>query len=240
MNIGELKDRLTDELKNAWGKFQESALYQQLIEKYEDLPANQQNLAKIGGALLTVLFLVGPPIGTLLDSSQSIEEYERKRELTRELIRVMRDVGSAPQIPQGVDVNTLQSTLQMDFQNRRLIPEQIYSVMAGSEFSSLIPEKLSQGSVLVSLKDLNLRQILDLSYKMSSISPTIKMTDLELNASPERPGYFHLNAKLIALKSPEPQIVQPEEDRGSRKNNRRRNRPQPSSDEEMNKDGGEE
>lgn len=240
MNFAELRDRVIDEAKNIWNKIQDSSLYQHLIEKYEDLPSSQQNLAKVGGAILTVLFLVGPPINTLLDANQAIDDFERKRDLTRELLRVMRDAGSVPQIPQGIDINSLQSTLQMDMENRRLLPEQIYAIQVTNDLSSLIPEKLSTGSLSVSLKDLNLRQILDVSYKMSSISPTIKMTDLELNASPERPGYFHLNAKLIALKSPEPLIAEPAEDlESSKKRPKRRSNPISDNEASM-ENGGEE
>lgn len=204
MNFSDLKDRLVDSLKTTWDKIQESTAYQQLIEKYEDLPSNQQRMVRLGSSLLIFLFLLSPPITSILNSQDSVFEFERKRELTRELLRAVRDTANAPSLPPGPDVFSLQSSLQEELQNGKLIPEQVFSIQAGNDPGSLIPAKLAKGSLSVSLKDLNLRQILDIAYRLSSLNSTLKMTDLEFNASPEKPGYFHFNAKLVALKTPEP------------------------------------
>ncbi len=219
MNLADVTDQLKDRLKMTWDKVQESAAYQQAMEKYEDLPGPQQKLIRVGGAFLFILFLLSPPISTLLSSQEAVEEFERKREVTRELLRVVRDSSNAPNIPQAPDLFSLQNRFQQELQNDKLLPEQIYSIQANSDPGTIIPKNLSLGALSVNLRDLNLRQILDISYRMAGVSPTVKMTDLEITASPEKPGYFHINSKVVALKAPEPPKVEVEDpkDRKSRK-----------------------
>lgn len=208
MNLQDSIDQIKDQLKTIWGKIQETPAYQQAVEKYEDLPSSQQRIIRYGGGILFVLFLISPPISTLLSSQEMIQDFERKREVTRELLRVVRDSSNAPNIPQPPDLFTLQNRFQQDLQIDKLLPEQIYSIQAATDSGQIIPKKLSLGALNVNLKDLNLRQILDIGYRLSAVGPTVKMTDLELTASRERPGYFHMNSKVVVLKAPAPPVIE--------------------------------
>lgn len=204
MNFADILDQIKDRLKMIWDKTQESSTYQQAMEKYEDLPSTQQKMIRIGGSILLILFILSPPISSLLSSQEIIEEFERKREVTRELLQVVRDSSNAPNIPPAPDLFALQSRFQQDLQNDRLLPEQIHSIQSDSDSGKLIPKKLSLGSLAVNLKNLNIRQIVEIGYRLSTVAPTIKMTDLELTASPDKEGYFNFNSKLVALKTPPP------------------------------------
>ncbi len=210
MNLNDITDQFKDRLKVAWEKVQESTAYQQAMEKYQDLPGQQQRLIRYGGGILFVLFLISPPISTLLSSQEAINDFERKREVTRELLKVVRDSSNAPNIPQAPDLFSLQSRFQQDLQNDKLLPEQIYSIQAATDSGIIIPKKFSVGALNVNLKDLNLRQILEIAFRLSSVSPTVKMTDLELIASNDKPGYFHMNSKVVALKTPPPPVIEPD------------------------------
>lgn len=211
MNLTDIVDQLKDRGKMTWDKIQESAAYQQAIEKYEDLPAAQQRLVRLGGGLLLVLFLLSPPISTLLSSQEAVEEFNRKRDLTRELLRVIRDASNAPNIPQAPDLFTLQSRIQQELQQRdKLMPEQISSIQAANDSGQIIPKNLTLGSLSVNLQNLNLRQILDIAYRMATVSPSVKMTDIEITASSDKPGYLHFTSKVVALKAPEPPKFEPE------------------------------
>lgn len=233
MNLADILDQIKDRLKMLWDKTQESSTYQQAMEKYEDLPSTQQRMIRIGGSILLILFILSPPISSLLSSQEIIEEFERKREVTRELLQVVRDASNAPNIPPAPDLFALQSRFQQDLQNDRLLPEQIHSIQSDSDSGRLIPKKLSLGSLSVNLKNLNIRQIIDIAYRLSTVAPTIKMTDLDLTASTDKPGYFNFNSKLVALKTPPPPPP-PELDIP------KRNRPPPRNKPNRNDDGEEE
>lgn len=204
MNLADILDQIKDRLKMVWDKIQESGIYQQAMEKYEDLPSTQQKMIRICGSILLILFILSPPISSLLSSQDIVQEFERKREVTRELLQVVRDASNAPNIPQAPDLFALQSRFQQDLQNDRLLPEQIHSIQSDSDSGKLIPKKLSMGSLGINLKNLNIRQIVDIAYRLSTVAPTIKMTDLELTTSADKPGYFNFNSKLVALKTPPP------------------------------------
>lgn len=225
MNLNDIKDQFKDRAKVAWDKIQESTAYQQAMEKYQDLPGPQQRMIRYGGGILIFLFLISPPISTLLTSEEAINEFERKREVTRELLKVVRDSSNAPNIPQAPDLFSLQNRFQQDFQNDKLMPEQIYSIQAAIDSGNIIPKKFSLGALNVNLRNLNLRQILEVAYRLSIISPTVKMTDLELIASTEKPGYFHMNSKVVALKTPPPPVIEPEPSRGQKNNSNPSKRP---------------
>jgi hypothetical protein len=164
VNLSDITDQLKDRLKVGWDKVQESTAYQQAMEKYEDLPAPQQKLIRLGSGFLFILFLLSPPVSSLLSSQDAVEEFERKREVTRELLRVVRDSSNAPNIPQAPDLFSLQNRFQQELQNDKLLPEQIYSIQANSDPGQIIPKNLAMGALSVNLRDLNLRQILDIAY----------------------------------------------------------------------------
>ncbi len=204
MNLNDILDQLKDQLKTTWDKIQESSAYQQAMEKYEDLPSSQQRMIRLGGGVLLILFILSPPISSLLSSQEVIEEYERKRTITRELLQVVRDSANAPNILPAPDLFSLQNRFQQDLQNDRLLPEQIYSIQSDSDSGKIIPQRLSLGALSVNLKNLNLRQIVDIAHRLSSVTSTLKMTELEMTASPDKPGYFHFTSKLVSLKTPPP------------------------------------
>jgi hypothetical protein len=212
VNFNDILEQIKDRLKSIFQQVQESAAFQQALEKYEDLPSPQQRLIRIGGGTLFVLFLLSPPITTWLSSEESVDEFVRKRDVTRSLLSVVRDAANAPNIPPAPDLFSLQNRFQQELQQRdKLLPEQIYSLQASSDPGVIIPKSLSLGALTVNLRDLNLRQILDIGYRLATVAPTVKMTDIELTASTDKPGYFHFNAKVVALKAPEPPKFEPEE-----------------------------
>ncbi len=208
MNLADITDQIKDRLKIAWDKIQETSAYQQAMEKYEDLPSTQQRMIRLGGSIIVILFILSPPISTLLSSQEAVAEFERKREVTRDLLRIVRDTSNLPNIPQAPDLFALQNRFQQELQNDKLMPEQILSIQANSDAGQIIPKNLSLGALSVNLKNLNLRQVLDISYRIASVSPTVKMTDIELSASSDHPGYFDFVSKIVALKAPEPPKIE--------------------------------
>jgi hypothetical protein len=66
----------------------------------------------------------------------------------------------------------------------------------------LIPGNLSQGALTVTLAQLNLRQIVDLGHALQSLSPSVKMTDLKMEANAKDARYFDVVYKLVMLAVP--------------------------------------
>ncbi len=229
MNYKELISQLQERLKIIWDKIQESSAYQQALEKYEDQSPNSQKIIQIGIVFVALLIMFMVPISNLFSSFDSELEFEAKRELTRELLKTSRDASLVPNIPQAPDSQVLESQIKNELTNLNLIPEQIKSVQQTSANSKLIPVEFSIGAVEVQLQNLNTRQIVDVAFQLSKLHPSVKFTDLTMEASLDNPGYFHLLAKVISLKTPQMEMPREEEQENPR--SKKKNNDEESSDE---------
>lgn len=218
MNFADIISQIKDRIKSLWAQFEESSTYQQLMDKYEDMSPRNQKLVQIGSVVGSILLLLMIPLSNIFSSSDFVTEFEDKRDLTRDLLRTFRDANQAPNIPQPPDLGSLQTRIQAELQNLRLNPDQIKSVNESASNSQLIPEEFSKGAIEVNIANLNTRQLVDIGFQLSNLHPSVKMTDLDINASIEKPGYFNLMAKIISLKPPEVTIAQAEPEEPKNRN----------------------
>lgn len=210
MNFADIISQIKDRLKSLWAQFEESSTYQQLMDKYEDISPRSQKMVQIGSVVGFIFILLIVPLSNIFSSSDHVTEFEDKRNLTRELLRTFRDANQAPNIPQAPDLSSLQTRIQSELQTLRLIPEQIKSVQETQSNSQLVPDEFSTGAIEVNLQNLNTRQIVDVSYQLANLHPSVKLADLTMESSTEKPGYFNYFAKIISLKAPQVAIAQAE------------------------------
>jgi hypothetical protein len=217
MAFEDFKEQVQSELKNRWEQFQETSLYIQTRERYENLSPNAQKITLAGIATVLALILISFPWGYFSQSSQSIAGFEEKRSLIRQLLKSTRESQEAPNLPVPPDVNSLKNQVESQIQAARLLPEQKRAVTPMDEKTRLIPGNLSQGSLVISLAQLNLRQIIDLGHQFQSISPSVKMTDLDIQASAKDPHYFDVIYKLAVLSVPSQIEAAPEPETPAKK-----------------------
>jgi len=198
----DLKERLSSEAKNQWDKFQDSSLFIQTKERYENLTPVMQKVT-LGAVAVILLYLVlAVPLGFFSSSSESVAAFDDKRQLIRDMLKVSREAQEAPDLPVPPDLGTLRTQIDAQLHAARLLPEQIKGTDNSSEPVKLIPGNLSQGALTVSLAQLNLRQIVDLGHALQSLSPSIKMTDLKMEANARDARYFDVVYKLVMLAVP--------------------------------------
>lgn len=202
MNFEDIKEKVLARLQAIWEEFQESKLYTTLRDRYETLNAIQQRIVLAGVGAIGALILLSFPFGYLSQSSDYITEFSDKRQLIRDLLKVSREASELPAIPPSPSIEMIRASVERDLQNARLLPEQMRGSSQISEASSLIPQNLMAGGLMVNLSKLNLRQIVDLGYQFQQISPSVKLKDLSLVANPEDPRYFDVVFKLTALNVP--------------------------------------
>lgn len=210
MAFEDLRERFSSEFKSQWEQFQESSLYIQAREKYENLTPPMQKLTL---ALIFVFFsylLISFPLGYFSSSGTYIAEFEDKRQLIRDLLKVSKDVQESPDLPVPPNVGSLKTQIESQIQSAQLMPEQIRGTEISSAPVKIIPGGLIQGAVQVSLVQLNLRQIIDLGYQFQAISPSVKMTDLQMEANQKDPRYFDVIYRLAVLAVPD-KIEEPQE-----------------------------
>lgn len=210
MNLDDLKDRLASDARQTWERVQESAAYNQLRDRYENMSPGMQKLTVVAVSAAIALFILSFPYGNLTTSTEYVDEFEGKRMTIRELLKVSRESSEVPEIPAAPPISSLRSNVEAQIRSANLLPEQIKGTQELQNDSNLIPKNLTEGLLQVSLAKLNLRQILDLGHQFQSISPSVKMKDMILTANREDARYFDVVYKLVTLAVPAPPEVTPE------------------------------
>lgn len=220
MNFDEIKERLRDELKSFWDRIQDSSLYTQIKEKYENLTPQMQKITLFAMGAVFLFLVLSTPVAYVTTASENIAEFEEKRNVIRSLLQVTRDAKDMPNIPTPPPLESIQSNVDGILQSARLMPEQIVSNELTNEISSLIPANLMGGSVRVALSKLNIRQVMDISYELQNISQSVKLKDMQLQASADKSGYFDVQFVLVALNVPKIEIAPAIEDDAPKTKNR--------------------
>jgi hypothetical protein len=91
VNLEDTREQLKENLKILLDRIQESSVFIQIKEKFENLNPNMQSLVIVGAIALVLGSLLIMPLDTLSMSNQSLEEFETKRAITRELWRAARE-----------------------------------------------------------------------------------------------------------------------------------------------------
>jgi hypothetical protein len=202
MAFEDLRDRLQSEGKMLWEKIQESSLYIQIQERYQNLSPTMQKITLTGIAVFLALLFFNAPLSYFSASNENVSQFEEKRQLIRDLLKVSRETQDGLQMPVPPDVSSLKSQVDNQIQAAQLLPEQIKGTEVVTDRSVVIPGNLINGMLRVSLAQLNLRQIIDLGYQFQSVSPSIKMLDLQMEASAKDPRYFDVIYKMAVLAVP--------------------------------------
>jgi hypothetical protein len=210
MNLDDLKDRLASDIRQTSERIQESAAFNQLRDRYDNMTPGMQKLTIVAVSAAMTLFVLSFPYGNFTTSTENVTEFESKRMTIRELLKVSREASEVPEIPQAPPVNSLRSQIENQIKSANLLPEQVKGMETLDNNSALIPKNLTEGLLQVSLAKLNLRQILDLGHQFQSISPSVKMKDIIINANREDSRYFDVVYKLVSLAVPAPPEVTPE------------------------------
>lgn len=219
MNLDDLKDKFSTEGRAAWERIQESATFNQLRDRYENMSPAVQKLSLAGAVGVVTLVILSFPYSNFSQSNDFVTDFEGKRMTIRELLKVARESSEMPNIPQAPSLEMIKSSIENEIKIAHLLPEQVKGTQTVQSNSQLIPANLTQGSLDINLAKLNLRQIMDLGYKFQSINPSVKMKDMVITANREDNRYFDVLYKLVALAvpaAPEAPAEEPVKGKGSR------------------------
>ncbi|WP_415064008.1 hypothetical protein [Bdellovibrio sp.] len=207
MNLEDLKDRLVSDARQTWERVQDSAAYNQLRDRYENMTPAMQKLTSVGAIAFVAFAILSVPYSYYSQSQDYVGEFESKRMTIRELLKVSRESSDVPQIPQAPSMDIIRSNIENQIKSANLLPEQIKGTEVLDNNSQLVPKNLTEGVLQVSLAKLNVRQAMDLGYQLQNINPSVKLKDLVITANREDSRYFDVVYKLVALAVPEaPQI----------------------------------
>lgn len=222
MNLDDLKDSLKSQLGQTWSRIEDSSFYNQMKDRFENLPPAQQKLTLMGAGALFALFLISVPYSYYSTSAEYVSTYEEKRGLIRELLKVTRESSEVPDLPSAPSSEMLRSSIENQLRMANLLPEQMKGIDMVTAETSLIPKGLLEAGLKVSLAKLNLRQIIDIGYNIQSISPSVKMSSMDVTANAEDSKYFDVDFKLVTLSVPQTHGDTPEVDSDEADNGKNR------------------
>jgi len=199
--IDDLKERLKAGAERALDRVTESAAFNQLKDRYQNFSPLMQKLF-IGGTIFVVLaLLLSVPMTSFLGSTDDVGKFEEQRDLIRDMFKLQQDTQNTAGLVPAPAMDALILRINSDLKNAQLLPEQIKGVTTDAPPANL-PKEHIDGALRVALGKLNLRQVVDIGYQITAISPALKMTDMSIEANLQDGHYFDVVYKVVSLKVP--------------------------------------
>lgn len=201
MGLEEVKERFKSEWQQTKERLEDNSTFVSLRDRFQSYSPLVQKLILFGALGLVVLGILSLPMGHYETSSEHLAEFDSSRSLIKDLFRVQKDISETPQIPTPPPIDSVKSRIEFDLQGAQLLPEQIRGVtVLPAQKTPLYDTSQNEGSVEISLAQLNIRQITDLGNQFQSISPSVKLKDLVISASAADSRYFDVIYRLLVLK----------------------------------------
>lgn len=199
MALEDVKENLSEQFKQIWGRVRESDAYLQASEKYQSLSPAGQTGVLIGAVLVGFLIVMAVPASFYFSSSSEIGDYESKRDTIRELFKVSREAAAIPRPPPPVTASDLTNMARTVASTARLQPEQITSVNETPANVAGISKAIDQAGIQVALAKVNLKQIVDIGAQLQNMQGTARMMGLEVKANLQDPKYYDVVYKIVAF-----------------------------------------
>lgn len=203
MNLDDLKEQLQGIVRKIGDTLEEQPTYVQLKERFESLSPRMQKLTILGGCIFAWLIVLSIPWGWNSNAQLSVENFESRRSLIRDLLKVSREAADVPNIPPPPPIESLRGDIEGRMRSVNLLPEQIKGIENASSTSRLLPAEKSTGSLNIVLSKLNVQQVVEAGTQLTRISPSIKMVGLQMKANAEDRRYFDVTYRLTALSVPD-------------------------------------
>lgn len=203
MTVDDLKEQFQSVGRRITDRLEEIPAYVEMKERFEGLTPPMQKLTVLGVVVLGWLIVLSVPWSWNSESNLSIEGFESRRALIRDLLKVSREAAEVPNIPPSPPVESLKVDVENRLRSVNLLPEQVKSIEAGVNTSNLLPADRSAGSLSVILSKLNIQQVVEAGSQLSRLSPAVKLTGVQMAANKEDQRYFDVTYRLSALAVPD-------------------------------------
>ncbi len=201
--LKELFDQIKDTVSARWEQFQETDTYISLREKYDNLSPRGQSAVVFVSFAFAFLIVFSIPYGFFSSSQQTIAEFEDTKETINDLLEVSQEVKNIPALTASTTSADLKLRVDRILAERGLGREQITSVtetqFTNPEGSKLIPSQIIASGVEANLKQLTIKQVVDIGHDIERISPLVKILNLEMRATPEDVHYYDVQFRVSSF-----------------------------------------
>lgn len=197
LQITDIKEKFIEKISEFNQKIQESALYNALLEYYQNLSQRSQRNLLLGvfGFLVFIIFLF--PINRLISSSRHMKEYSANTQAINDLIQLNLGKKHFFEMSKLGSFEATKREVQVFLKRFKLLESQMAPITSYEVPKNFGPPLLKTLGLSVSLKTLNLKQVIDIGQKILTRSPQFKILSLEMKASSEKEFYFDVVFKIV-------------------------------------------
>lgn len=223
MDFESLKEQLLDNIALYRNRIEDSEIYINLKERYENLAPNVQNVIKYGSLVLACYFLYSIPSSFVTSASEKMGYFEENRQLTRELIRAGRIEKTVKVPPPAPSATALNTRVENILTAEQVLPEQKMSIKPKNNVASkaLVPKSIKQEGLKTSVKQLNLRQLVRVGESLNQIDSS-KLMNLAIQADAKDPHYFTADFEVAAFSVPQAQAPAEKDNKKSKLKSKRK------------------
>lgn len=202
ITLDQLKQRLTQDFEETRSRIEQSEIFQKLQVQWDNLEPKYQRIAKIAAPVLVVLILVLPSLTSWQSASEEIETFENKKELIRTLMLAQKDLADLPSLPNPMTLDSIKNKIQNEILNDGLLPEQTQPIQNFNldakqigPFASIV-----EGLLKIELKQITIKQLVQMTSRIESISPQVKLKNFVISQDTKQAGYLNASLDLLVYK----------------------------------------
>jgi len=209
MDLDSLKAKLKQELHETKVRLEERETYQKLKEYWDNLNSTQKKISLIVISILILMLLSLPIYSRYMDSQDLISEFESKRDLIRTLMLTQKELAEVSGPTSQINLDYIKSRIQSEVLQDGLLPDQNGGLNEFSDYknSTIFPEQIIQAGLELSLKQITIRQLVQIATRIEAISDQIKIRDMIVRADNENKGYISATLKILLFKVSDPNIA---------------------------------
>lgn len=206
MNFEDIKEQLQDQLKASLEKIKDSTLYIQLKERYDQLSPKNQKYLNIASAILVFYFIISIPISFLNEANTSIEKYKAQKELLARLVKTKEMKDNTPPMASPIEASRLSRNIESyltkeGFKKEQITKTENFKEDNKGQFPDAPKDAIISG-VKVALKQINLKQFVDVIYNTQRQARPGKMTHLKMSPNAEKAGFFDIEFEIRNFEVP--------------------------------------
>jgi hypothetical protein len=197
-----LLEKLKDQGAEIWGRIEETSLYMNLREKYSELSSRAQKAIIAGGVIVATLFLFSFPYGYISSSSDNLTTFDDDRGIIRDLLRASSTLREPSPLPPEIAITDLGASITRSLEEFHLVGEQITPPQPLSEkLTNLVPDQVKQTGLSLALKKLNLKQVVEISHRLQTLSPGTKVIGMDVRENTTS-HYFDVTYRIANFSVP--------------------------------------
>lgn len=206
MIIEDIKDQLFVLSKRWMDKIEETEQFQKIQERFQLLPPQIQKILLfiISGTAALLIFLI--PYSSFQDSELSLEEFQSHRQIIRSLNQLKGTKSVSTLFPQPPEIENLKSNIEGQLSGSNLVKNiqgPFFVNSSPEEAGTLIPSSRIQSVLIVQLKKLNLKQVIDAGFKLQNLHASVRLKDLMLKTNVEDPRYLDASFEVFTFNVPD-------------------------------------